>query len=198
MSPVTLDIRTLNLSDEQFYQLCLQNRDRRLERNCNGDLIIMPPAGDETSNRNGRLIQQLFNWSDSDGSGIAFDSSAGFILANGATRSPDVAWISFSKWQQVPTEQRQRFAHICPDFIIELRAATRIPAGSPSDSLSTLQEKMREYCQNGMQLGWLIDRQNRQVEIYRPGQAVETLENPTTLSGENVLPGFNLELERIC
>lgn len=189
MSPVTLDIHTLNLSDEQFYQLCLHNRDRRLERNCKGDLIIMPPAGDETSNRNGRLIQQLFNWSDRDGGGIAFDSSAGFILPNGAVRSPDMAWIPLSKWQQIPAEQRQRFANICPDFIIELR--------SPSDSLNTLQEKMREYCENGTQLGWLIDRQNRQVEIYKPGQTTEVLDNPTTVSGENVLPGFNLELERI-
>jgi len=189
MSPVTLDIRTLNLSDEQFYQLCLQNRDRRLERNGNGDLIIMPPAGDETSNRNATLIALLWLWNNRENRGIVFESSAGFILANGATRSPDVAWIPLSKWQQVPTEQRQRFAHICPDFIIEVR--------SPSDSLSTLQEKMREYCENGTQLGWLINRQNRQVEIYRPGQDVETLDNPTTLSGENVLPGFNLELERI-
>jgi len=149
----------------------------------------MPPAGDETSNRNATLIALLWLWNNRENRGIVFESSAGFILANGATRSPDVAWIPLSKWQQVPTEQRQRFAHICPDFIIEVR--------SPSDSLSTLQEKMREYCENGTQLGWLINRQNRQVEIYRPGQDVETLDNPTTLSGENVLPGFSLELERI-
>ncbi|MEC4868225.1 MAG: Uma2 family endonuclease [Jaaginema sp. PMC 1078.18] len=188
MSPVTLDIRSLNLSDEQFYQLCLHNRDRRLERNCHGDLMIMSPAGDETSNRNATLIALLWLWNDRENAGIVFDSSAGFILPNGATRSPDVAWIPLEKWQQVPPEQRQRFAHICPDFVIELR--------SVSDSLSSLQAKMQEYCHNGMQLGWLIDRQNRQVTIYRPGQAPEILDHPT-LSGEHLLPGFTLALERI-
>ncbi len=177
------------LTDEQFYQLCQANRDLRFERNETGDLIIMSPTGGETSNRNGRLIQQLFNWSDRDNTGIAFDSSGGFKLPNNADRSPDAAWIPLEKWNALTLEQKQKFLPLCPDFIIELR--------SPSDSLKTLQDKMQEYMENGTRLGWLINPQDKQVEIYRQDREVEVLNSPNSLSGENVLPGFILNLELI-
>ena len=177
------------LTDEQFYQLCQANRDLRFERNETGDLIIMSPTGGETSNRNGRLIQQLFNWSDRDNTGIAFDSSGGFKLPNNADRSPDAAWIPIDKWDALTSEQKQKFLPLCPDFVIELR--------SPTDKLKTLQAKMQEYIENGTCLGWLINPQDKQVEIYRQNQEVEVLNSPNNLSGENILPGFILNLELI-
>ena len=177
------------LTDEQFYQLCQANRDLRFERNETGNLIIMSPTGGETSNRNGRLIQQLFNWNDLDNTGIAFDSSGGFKLPNNADRSPDAAWIPRDKWNALTSEQRAKFIPLCPDFVIELR--------SPTDKLKTLQEKMQEYIDNGTCLGWLINPQDRQVEIYRQNQEVEVLNSPTNLSGEDILPGFILNLEPI-
>lgn len=189
VNPVQINLDSLNLTDEQFYQICQDNQDLRFEKNAKGTLIIMPPAGDETSYRNGRLTQQLFNWSDQDKTGIPFDSSAGFILPNGATRSPDVSWISLDKWNQISAKTREKFSPICPNFVIELR--------SPNDSLKSLQEKMREYLENGTKLGWLINRKDRQVEIYRQGQDVEYVNNPQTLSGENVLPNFVLNLALI-
>ncbi|MGK7928039.1 MAG: Uma2 family endonuclease [Spirulina sp.] len=189
MANLTLDLETVNLTDEQYYQLCMRNKNLRFERNANGDLVIMPPAGDETSNRNGRLTQQLFNWSDTNELGITFDSSGGFTLPNGAERSPDASWIPLEKWEQIPPEEREKFSTICPDFVVELM--------SPSDSLKATQEKMQEYLENGAKLGWLINRKKRRVEIYRQGKHVEVLENPSTLSGENILPGFVLKLSKI-
>jgi Uma2 family endonuclease len=189
MTGLILDLASIELTDEQFYQLCINNRDLRLERNAKGDLIIMPPTGGETSNRNGRLIQQLFNWSDRDATGIAFDSSGGFKLPNGSDRSPDASWIPKERWNALTSEQRQKFLPLCPDFVIELR--------SPSDNLKTLQDKMKEYIENGTRLGWLINPQKRQVEIYRQNQEIEVLESPNSLSGEDVLPGFVLNLESI-
>ncbi len=189
MTNLTINFQSVELTDEQFYQLCLNNRDLRFERNAKGDLIIMSPTGGETGNRNGRLTQQLFNWSDRNGTGIAFDSSGGFKLPNNADRSPDAAWISNQRWQSLTPEQQQKFVPLCPDFVIELR--------SPTDTLKSLQEKMIEYQENGTRLGWLINRQSRQVEIYRPGENVEILESPTSLSGEDVLPGFVLNLAPI-
>ncbi|MEC4990764.1 MAG: Uma2 family endonuclease [Oscillatoria sp. PMC 1068.18] len=189
MTNLTINFQSVELSDEQFYQLCLNNRNLRFERNAIGDLIIMSPTGGETSNRNGRLIQQLFNWSDRNQTGISFDSSGGFKLPNNADRSPDAAWISNQRWQSLTPQQQQKFVPLSPDFVIELR--------SPTDSLKSLQEKMIEYQENGTRLGWLINRQNRQVEIYRPGQDVEILESPTSLSGEDVLPSFVLNLAPI-
>jgi Uma2 family endonuclease len=177
------------LTDEQFYQLCQANRDLRFERNSSGDLVIMSPTGGETSNRNGRLIQQLFNWSDRDGTGIAFDSSGGFKLLNNADRSPDAAWIPLEKWNALTAEERQKFLPLCPDFVIELR--------SPTDSLKTLQDKMQEYINNGTHLGWLINSQDKQVEVYRQNKEVEVLISPNSLSGENILSGFVLNLEVI-
>lgn len=189
MDTVTLDFQSIELTNEQFYQLCINNRDLRLERNADGDLVIMPPTGGKTGNRNGRLIQQLFNWSDRDGTGIAFDSSTGFKLPNGANRSPDASWIPLAKWEALTEQQKQRFLPLCPDFAIELL--------SPSDNLAKTQEKMKEYLDNGMVLGWLINPQQQQVEIYRQGQQVEILNIPNSLSGESLLSGFVLDLQPI-
>ncbi|MDJ0736465.1 MAG: Uma2 family endonuclease [Nostocaceae cyanobacterium] len=190
MEPVTIDFKPiLDLTDEQFYQLCQANKDLRFERNAAGELIIMSPVGGESSNRNGRINQQLFNWTDLDGTGIAFDSSVGFKLPNGADRSPDASWLKLERWNELAPEQKTRFLPLCPDFVIELL--------SPSDSLKTTQKKMQEYQENGVRLSWLINRKLRQIEIYRMGQKVEILDNPATLSGEDVLPGFVLDLEKI-
>jgi len=190
MSALTLNLNPIiRLTDDQFFQLCQLNQNLRFERTATGEIIIMPPAGGETSNRNGRLTQQLFNWSDADSSGIGFDSSTGFTLPNGADRSPDAAWVKLERWNSLTPEQKEKFPPICPDFVIELL--------SPSDSLKVAQEKMKEYRENGMRLAWLINRKSKQVEIYRLGQEVEVLQAPATLSGEAVLPGFVLNLEPI-
>ena len=189
MDTLTLDLHSLKLTDEQFYQLCVDNSDLRFERNARGDLLIMPPTGGETGNRNGRLIQQLCNWSDNDGTGIVFDSSTGFKLPNGANRSPDASWIPLTKWDELTAEQKQRFLPLCPDFAIEIL--------SPSDRIAKTQQKMQEYLDNGMLLGWLIDRQQQQVEIYRQGKKVEILDAPNSLSGENVLSKFVLDLQPV-
>ncbi len=190
MTAITLDINSiLDLTDDQFFDLCQRNRDVKFERTVTGELIIMTPTGGETSNSNGRLTQQLFNWTDRDGTGIAFDSSGGFKLPNGADRSPDASWVRLDRWNALTPEQRQKFPPICPDFVVELL--------SPTDSLKTTQAKMREYIENGAHLGWLINRKTRQVEIYRSGQDVEILESPTSVSGENVLSGFVLRLDSI-
>ncbi|MEG4250293.1 Uma2 family endonuclease [Microcoleus sp. Pol10D4] len=180
---------SINLTDEQFFQLCQNNRDYQFERTASGELIIMPPTGSETSKRNMDLSYQLRAWSRQNNLGVAFDSSGGFRLPNGADRSPDASWVKKERWDALTPEQKDSFAPLCPDFVVELRSRT--------DSLKKLQEKMQEYIENGAKLGWLIDRQNRRVEIYRPGQDVEILENPATLSGEDVLPGFVLNLEEI-
>lgn len=188
-NPFEIKFESFQLTDEQFYQLCQDNRDLRLERNRHGDMLIMPPTGGETSNRNLRILQQLGMWTDENNTGIAFDSSGGFKLPNGADRSPDAAWIPKEKWENLTPEQRQKFLPFCPDFLIELR--------SPSDNLNALQKKMKEYIKNGTKLAWLINPQDRQVEIYRKGQEVERLDNPQILSGESILPNFVLKLEKI-
>lgn len=190
MNKVILDLESVKLTDEQFFQLCLKNRDFRFERDVTGELIIMAPAGSETSNRNIEVAYQLQAWSRSNNLGIAFDSSGGFKLPNGANRSPDAAWIKLERWQSLTTEQKTRFAPICPDFVIELR--------SPSDGLKNLQKKMTEYMANGTRLGLLIDRKNKRVEVYRQGEKeAEVFNNPATVSGEDVLPGFVLDLSKI-
>jgi Uma2 family endonuclease len=179
----------IDLTDEQFYQLCISNPDIRLERNATGELIIMPPVGGETSNRNARITSYLFNWADIDATGIVFDSSTGFKLPNGAVRSPDTSWVKLSRWNALTSEQQTRFLPLSPDFVIELL--------SPSDSLKVTQKKMEEYQNNVVRLGWLINRKLRQVEIYRIGKEVEVLDNPISLSGEDILPGFVLNLDTI-
>jgi Uma2 family endonuclease len=190
MSALTVNLKpALELTDEQFFQICQANRDLKFERTASGELIIMPPTGGETGNRNGRLNQQLFNWTDADGTGIAFDSSTCFKLPNGADRSPDAAWIKLERWDALSDEEKQKFPPICPDFVIELL--------SPSDSLKTTLEKMKEYIDNGVRLGLLINRKSRQVEIYRQGKDVEVLEFPATVSGEDVLKGFILNVGMI-
>jgi Uma2 family endonuclease len=179
---------TIELTDEQFFQLCQNNRDLRLERTAEGELIIMPPTGWETGNRNSKLTQRLCNWTDADGTGLAFDSSTGFKLPNGANRSPDASWVKRERLAALNPDPT-RFLPIAPDFAAELRSA--------NDSLRKLQEKMQEYIDNGVRLGWLIDPQNQRVEIYRPGREVEVLQSPASLSGEDVLPGFILDLTQI-
>lgn len=188
-SPATSIELSINLTDEQFFQLCQNNRDYQFERTASGELIIMPPTGSETSKRNIDLSYQLQAWSRQNNLGVAFDSSGGFTLPNGAARSPDASWVKKERWDALTPEQKDSFAPLCPDFVVELRSKT--------DSLKKLQEKMQEYIDNGARLGWLIDRQNRRVEIYRPGQSVEILQNPATVSGEDVLPGFVLDLAEI-
>ena len=189
MTAITLNLQSVQLTDEQFFQLCQDNRELKFERNANGDLVIMPPTGGETSNRNAGITAQLWVWNEQSKSGKVFDSSGGFKLPNGAERSPDAAWILLKRWNALTPQQQQQFIPLCPDFVIELR--------SPSDRLPELQEKMQEYKNNGTRLGWLINRQSRQVEIYRQNSDVEILESPTTLSGESVLAGFILTLEPI-
>ena len=186
---VTLNLHPLELTDEQFYQLCLANRDLRLERTEAGELIIMPPTGGETGNRNIEIAFQLQAWSRQNNLGIAFDSSTAFKLPNGAERSPDASWVQREKWDTLNAEQKRKFPPLCPDFVIELRSET--------DSLKTLQNKMQEYMDNGTRLSWLIDPKAQQVEIYRLGREVEILQSPVTLLGEDVLPGFVLNLKSI-
>lgn len=189
---VTLNIPdslTLKVSCEEFEELARVNRDLRLERTATGELIVTPPTGSETGNRNADSIGQLWLWNKQTKLGKVFDSSTGFTLPNGAQRSPDLAWVRKDRWEVLTSEERKGFAPICPDFVMELR--------SESDRMEPLRTKMREYMENGAQLGWLIDRKNRQVEIYRPQQEVEGLNNPKTLSGEEVLPGFLLNLAEV-
>jgi Uma2 family endonuclease len=189
MTPVEIKLDSFQLTDEQFFQLCQDNRDLRLERNARGDLIIMPPTGGETSNSNASLTAQVWNWNNIYKLGKVFDSSGGFKLPNGADRSPDVSWIAIEKWNVLTEKQKERFLPLCPDFVVEIL--------SPSDDLKTTQEKMREYLDNGSRLGWLLNRKKRQVEIYRQGKTVEILENPSQLSGETILPEFILQLDSI-
>ncbi|HBE18063.1 MAG TPA: hypothetical protein DEG17_12105 [Cyanobacteria bacterium UBA11149] len=179
----------INLTDEQFFEFCQINRDLRIERTATGELLIMSPTDSETGNRNAKLTVQLGNWAERDGTGIGFDSSSGFTLPNGAERSPDAAWIKSKRWNSLTPEQQKKFAPICPDFVVEFR--------SDSDNLAPLKTKMKEYIENGASLGFLIDRKNRDVYIYRPGVGVECLKNPATVSGDPVLPGFVLDLSKI-
>ncbi|NEQ35655.1 MAG: Uma2 family endonuclease [Okeania sp. SIO3I5] len=181
---------SLKMTDEQFFDFCQVNRDLRIETNKFGELLIMSPTGSETGNRELNICVQLGLWSDEDGTGLAFSSSTGFTLFTGAKKSPDAAWIKLERWQSLSQEQKEKFAPICPDFVVELM--------SPSDNLKTLQEKMTEYMEEpGVKLGWLIDRKGRKVYIYRPGMPTECLENPDSVSGEPVLPGFVLNMSKV-
>jgi Uma2 family endonuclease len=179
----------IDMSDEQFFDFCQLNRDLRIERTSQGDLEIMPPTGSETGRMNFELTGVFSLWVHADGSGVGFDSSAGFTLPNGAKRSPDLAWVRRSRWEALTQEQRAGFAPLCPDFVGELR--------SPSDALEYVQAKMQEYLDNGAQLGWLIDPIEKKVYTYRPQAAVECLDNPQTICGDPVLPGFVFELGKV-
>jgi Uma2 family endonuclease len=187
--PFKLNVRRTNLTEEQFMQLCQENPELRLELTAQGELVIMPPTGSESGWRSGEAFFSLTAWTKKDGTGLSFDSSTGFTLPNGAIRSPDASWVKRDRWNALTKEQRQRFAPLCPDFVIELR--------SPTDRLSDLQEKMQEYIDNGVHLGWLIDPLARRIYVYRPDQPVEPLDNPTSLSGDPVLPGFVFHVQEL-
>ena len=184
-----VDFSSLRLTVKQFEQLCRDNRDLRLELTSEGELIVMPPAGSASGLRNSVLNHQLTNWVQIDGTGIAFDSSTGFTLPNGAVRSPDASWLQLSRWAALTEDEKEGFAPLCPDFAVELR--------SPSDSLTQLQNKMQEYMANGAKLGWLIDPIKRRVWVYRPDSEPEVLEDPETVSGEPLLRGFVLNLREL-
>lgn len=179
----------LKLTGDTFYELVRQNSHMRLERTANGEVIIMPPTGGETGNRNHSVNGQFYNWTKKDGSGSAFDSSTGFKLPNGADRSPDASWVEKSRLAQLTLEEKKKFLPLCPDFAIELR--------SPSDDLETVKAKMEEYIACGLQLGWLIDPEEKTVYVYRPGAVVQKLENVNEISADPELPGFVLDLREI-
>ncbi|NMG05452.1 Uma2 family endonuclease [Brasilonema sp. UFV-L1] len=189
VNPTIVIPETFKVSHEQFKELAAVNRDLRLERTATGELIVMPPTGSEAGKRNIDIEGQLWLWNRQTKLGVVFDSSTGFHLPNGADRSPDASWVKLERWEALTPQQREGFAPICPDFVVELR--------SPSDSIEKLRAKMREYIENGASLGWLIDRKNRKVEVYRQEQDVEVLDNPSILSGEDVLLGFTLDLTEI-
>ncbi|MEH1822503.1 MAG: Uma2 family endonuclease [Nostoc sp.] len=190
-SPLVLQIpSSMQMTDEQFFEFCQVNRDLRIERNKFGEISIMPPTGGTTGNRGGNIFGQLWVWSEQDSIGITFDSSTGFKLSTGANRSPDASWIKLERWNSLSPKQQEKFVPICPDFVVELK--------SPSDNLQTLKEKMEEYMNEpGIQLGWLIDRKQRKVYIYCPGLPEECLDNPASVSGESVLPGFILNMSKV-
>jgi len=189
-SPVVqLNFESVRLTDEQFFQLCEDNPEARLELTADGELIAMPPTGAKTGARNMKLSHRLQSWSEKDGRGIAFDSSTGFALPNGAKRSPDASWLRVERWDALSHDEQAGFAPLCPDFVVELR--------SPTDRLQALQRKMAEYIDNGAGLGWLIDPLEKCVHVYRSGQPDECLENPAEVSGEPILLGFTLRLKDI-
>lgn len=189
-SPLTVSLpAAAPMTRDEFYTFCQANRDLRIERTATGEVVIMPPAFSDTGNRNFNLAAYLWVWTEQDGTGLGFDSSSGFTLPNGATRSPDAAWIKADRWNALTEEEKASFAPICPDFVIELRSA--------SDTLTGLQAKMQEYMENGALLGWLIDRNQRTVHVYRPNQSPQILENPDSVSGDPNLPGCTLPMARI-
>jgi Uma2 family endonuclease len=202
-----IDITDLNLrlTHAQFERLCQNNPDRSFELTRDGELEIMPPTGGESGKKESKLITRLTNWNEQTELGETFSSSTAFILPNGAERSPDAAWVELSRWEALTLEQRKKFPPLAPDFVMELRSETdsltklqqRRIDWEVSSQLCATRQKMEEYRDNGVRLGWLLDPQQRQVEIYRLGRDVEILADPETLSGEDVLPGFSLDLRSI-
>jgi Uma2 family endonuclease len=185
MTAITLNLEPIvQLTHEQFYELCMANKDVPMERSPTGELVIMTPLGGLSGSREADYITDLNIWNRNSGLGIVFSSSTVFNLPDGGDRSPDAAWIRRNRWESLTPEQQEKFPPLCPDFVIELRSRT--------DRLKPLRQKMQEYLRCGMQLGWLINPQDQQVEIYRSGQEAEVLNYPATLSGEDVLPGFEL------
>ena len=190
ISPVVLHWpSSMRVVNDQFFEFCQANKELRIERTAQGDCEIMAPTGGETGWRNSGLTAQLYNWAEREGSGVVFDSSSGFVLPNGAIRSPDVSWVKRTRLAVLTSEQKQRFLPLCPDFVIELR--------SPSDNLKALQDKMQEYIENGVSLGWLIDTEARQVLVFQPQKKLFCLEKPEVLSADEVLMGFELDMQKI-
>lgn len=190
MTALTLNLSpVVQLSDDDFYNLCQANRELKLERTAKGELVVMSPTGGEGGRQEADLMIDLGLWNRQTRLGIAFSSSTGFKLPNGAERSPDAAWVRLDRWEALTPQQRRKFPPLAPDFVIELRSAT--------DELEPLQQKMQEYMDNGVRLGWLINPQDQQVEVYRQGQAKQTLDSPSSISGKDVVPGFILDLSRI-
>ncbi|MCP2731483.1 Uma2 family endonuclease [Limnofasciculus baicalensis] len=190
MTAFTINLNPIvELTDEQFYHLCRVNPDVKFERNAHREIIIMSPTGGETGKRNAKLTTRFCVWNEQTNLGEVFDSSTCFRLPNGGDRSPDVSWIQKERWERLTSEQKEKFPPIAPDFVLELM--------SPTDSLKETQDKMKEYMDNQVRLGWLMNRKSRRVEIYRQGKPVEVLSNPSQLSGEDVLPGFVLDLRMI-
>ncbi|MBF2079374.1 MAG: Uma2 family endonuclease [Synechococcales cyanobacterium T60_A2020_003] len=188
MTAYTIDLSPiLTLTADQFDRLCEANPDVKFERTPAGELVIMSPTGGETGKTNAELIIDFGIWNRQAKLGIVFDSSTCFRIPGGGDRSPDVAWVEKSRWDALTPDERRKFPPLCPDFVLELR--------SPSDNLKTVQAKMQEYQTSGVRLGWLINPEDGQVEIYRPNQPVEVLQTPSELSGESVLPGFTLTLD---
>jgi Uma2 family endonuclease len=187
--PTVFDFSPLRLTDEQFESLCRNHPELNLEMSAEGELIIVPPTLPYTGEKNAELIFQVSLWSRKDKTGIVFDSSSLFTFPNGSKRSPDVSWVTRAKWNNLSEPEKKRFSRLVPDFVIELR--------SQSDSLKTLKKKMAEYIANGVRLGWLIDPENKTVHVYRENGTVETLENPETVSGEDVLRGFELNVREV-
>jgi Uma2 family endonuclease len=190
---MTVNISSLmslpQMSEEQFYEFCRRNPDLQIERNTQGEVIVMPPAFSDTGNRNNKISYQLTHWAEQDNTGEVFDSSAGFTLPSGAMRSPDASWIKLARWNALTDAQKASFAPICPDFVIELRSA--------SDTLKSLQDKMQEYIENGVSLGLLIDRQSHIVYCYRADRSVTVLTNPEQVNCDPELPGFTLQMAKI-
>jgi Uma2 family endonuclease len=184
METLTIDLSKANISDDQFYYLCRQNETLRFEMTAQGEMIVMSPVGGVSGGREMSIGAKVWNWNDVTGLGEVFSSSTIFRLPNGAKRSPDVAWIELSRWQSLTIAEQVKFPPIAPDFVIELRSET--------DEIVSLRIKMQEYIDNGVRLGWLLNPQDQQVEIYAPNQSVVTLNLPTTLAGGTVLPGFTL------
>jgi Uma2 family endonuclease len=176
-------------SNEEFWELCKLNPELRLEKNCDGSVVIMTPVVSDSSRQNSNIATLLGIWRMRDGTGVSFDSSGGFTLPNGSMRSADASWIKNERWLALTEKDRRKFAPIAPDFVVELK--------SPSDSIPELRSKMHEYMEAGVRLGWLIDPDTRSVEIYRPKKDIERIENATTVSGDPELPGFVLDLKAV-
>ena len=181
------------VTPEQFDLLAEAEQLARMELTKDGELIVMSPTGGTAGRKNLRLTKQVANWTEQDGTGEAFDSSTIFVLPNGARRSPDVSWVTLSEWNSLTQKQQDGFPPIVPDFVIELVS----PSDIKNQRYEDLQNKMQEYLDNGVRLGWLIEPVAKTVEIYRQRKQVEILNNPQTLSGEDVLPGFVLDLSAI-
>ena len=192
MTAITIP-KGFKVTPKQFDELADSNTDVRMEVTAQGDLIVMPPTGGTSGRRNARLTTQLTIWTDRDGTGESFDSSTTFLLPNGAKRSPDASWVTLDRWNALTPEEQDGFSPIAPDFVIELVS----PSDLKNQRYEDLQQKMEEYLNNGVRLGWLIEPKARTVEIYRRSQVVEILQTPKTLSGEDVLPNFVLDLESI-